>query len=80
MRSKECTKLCLNESGMNRMSMNEELINKSRIAKTKLFFEEREFFINWLFDEIKSAEAKAKKLGYKFSVRLNNTSDRKSVV
>ena len=62
MRSKECTRLCLNESGMNRMSMNEELINKSRIAKTKLFFEEREFFINWLFDEIKSAEAKAKKL------------------
>ena len=75
MRSKECTKLCLNESGMNRMSMREESINKSRIAKTKLFFEHREFFVNWLMDEIKTAEAKAKKLGYKFSVRLNNTSD-----
>lgn len=40
-----------------------------------MFFEEREFFVNWLFDEIITAELKAKQLGYKFSVRLNNTSD-----
>ena len=54
MRSKECTKLCLNESGMNRMNMKDEMINESRIKKTKLFFEHREFFVNWMFDEIKS--------------------------
>lgn len=75
MRTKECTKLCLNESGMNRMSMRNESINQSRIKKTKLFFENREFFVNWLVDEIYSAKLKAEKLGYRFSVRLNNTSD-----
>ena len=74
-RNDECTSLCLNESGMNRMSMRNEAINSSRIAKTKLFFEEREFFMRWMIDEIITAEIKARKLGYKFSVRLNNTSD-----
>lgn len=74
-RSKECTSLCLNESGMNRMSMRNEAINESRIKKTKLFFEHREFFVNWLIDEIYSAKLRAEKLGYSFSVRLNNTSD-----
>lgn len=75
MRTKECTKLCLNESGMNSMNMNGDKINQSRILKTKLFFEEREFFMSWLIDEIYSAKLKAEKLGYHFSVRLNNTSD-----
>jgi hypothetical protein len=74
-RTKECTLLCLNESGMNTMNMNGDKINQSRIKKTKLFFEHREYFVNWLIDEIKSAKLKAEKLGYKFSVRLNNTSD-----
>ena len=75
MRNEECTKLCLNESGMNTMSMNGDKINQSRIKKTKLFFEHREFFVNWLIDEIKTAKKRADKLGYRFSVRLNNTSD-----
>ena len=45
-RSEECTALCLNESGHNRMSKNGDDINKinqSRIIKTKLYFEERDF-------------------------------------
>lgn len=75
MRSKECTLLCLNESGMNTMNMQDDKINKSRIKKTKLFFEHRQFFMCWMIDEIQSAKNKADKLGYKFSVRLNNTSD-----
>jgi hypothetical protein len=75
MRNDECTRLCLNESGMNTMNMNGDKINQSRIKKTKLFFEHREFFVNWLIDEIYSAKLKAEKLGYHFSVRLNNTSD-----
>ncbi len=76
-RNKECTLLCLNESGMNRMTQKQkgDVINQSRIKKTKLFFEEREFFVRWLIDEIQSAKNKADKLGYRFSVRLNNTSD-----
>ena len=75
MRTEECTLSCLNESGMNSMNMNGDKINQSRIKKTKLFFEEREFFMAWLIDEIYSAWQKSINLGYKFSVRLNNTSD-----
>ena len=74
-RNEECTALCLNESGMNRIDVKKNRINESRIKKTKLFFEEREFFVNWLIDEISIAKRKAEILGYKFSVRLNNTSD-----
>ena len=74
-RTAECTLLCLNESGHNRMDVRENKINKSRIKKTKLFFEQREFLVRWIIDEIKSAKDKSEKLGYKFSVRLNNTSD-----
>ena len=75
MRTKECTSACLNESGHNIMRGNDDAINKSRIKKTKLFFEEREFFVDWLISEIESAKSKAFKLGYSFSIRLNNTSD-----
>lgn len=76
-RTKECTKFCLNESGMNTMvkDIKGEVINDSRITKTKLFFEERKFFMKWLIDEIKAAQSKAVRLSYTFSVRLNNTSD-----
>lgn len=75
MRTPECTSLCLNESGMNRMNMKDDMITKSRIKKTKLFFENRQYFMEWMVDEIKSAKKKADKMGYNFSVRLNNTSD-----
>jgi hypothetical protein len=75
MRTKECTKLCIHESGRNRIDVRENRINKSRIKKTKLFFEHREFFMKWLVDDITNAQKKAKDLGYHFSVRLNNTSD-----
>jgi hypothetical protein len=75
MRTDECTKFCLNESGRNRMDIHKNTINNARITKTKLFFENRQFFVRWMFDEIIAAEKKAKKLNYHFSVRLNNTSD-----
>lgn len=74
MRTKECTELCLNESGMNK-GMGGDKINQSRIKKTKLFFENRQFFMEWLVWEISQAKEKARKLNYSFSVRLNNTSD-----
>ena len=75
LRNIECTDLCLNESGMNRMSMNDELINRSRIKKTQLFFENREYFVKWMVYEIELTKLKAEKLGMSFSVRINNTSD-----
>jgi hypothetical protein len=76
-RTAECTKLCLNESGMNTMIQNikGDVINNSRITKTRLFFEDREFFMHMMIAEIRSGITRAKKLGYTFSVRLNNTSD-----
>jgi len=76
-RTAECTRLCLNESGMNRMVQNikGDAINESRIKKTKLFFEDRPFFMEWMIFEINAAKRKAAKLGYTLSVRLNNTSD-----
>lgn len=74
-RTAECTLLCLNESGRNKMKTEKETIKNSRIKKTKLFYEDKEFFVRWVFEEIKLAKIKADKLGFRFSVRLNNTSD-----
>ncbi len=75
MRTAECTAACLNESGHNRIDVKKNAINKARIKKTKLFFEERDFFMAWLFTEISKAKIDAENKGYKFSVRLNGTSD-----
>lgn len=72
-RTQECTDACLNESGHNKMG--KDYINNARISRTKLFFEQRNFFMSWLVDEIKAAQNKAFKKGYSFSVRLNGTSD-----
>lgn len=75
MRTEECTLLCLNESGRNKMVSDQNPIPNARITKTKLFFENREFFVRWVINEITSAKKKAEKNGFRFSVRLNNTSD-----
>jgi len=76
-RTAECTRLCLNESGMNTMvrSNGDDIINDSRITKTKLFFEHKEFFMDWLIRDIEAAKRKADRLSYTLSIRLNNTSD-----
>lgn len=75
MRTAECTEACLTESGHNRIDVKKNAINKARIAKTKLFFENREFFMGWLVTEIEKAKAQADTKGMRFSVRLNGTSD-----
>lgn len=75
MSTAECRAACLNESGHNRIDIKKNAINNARIKKTKLFFEEREFFMGWLVSEIKAAKEKVEKTGMKFSVRLNGTSD-----
>lgn len=75
MSTNECREACLAESGHNRIDVKENRINKSRIKKTKLFFEERNFFMAWLVAEITKAYTEAIKDGYRFSVRLNGTSD-----
>jgi hypothetical protein len=75
MSTEECREACLSESGHNRIDVKENRINKSRIAKTKLFFEHRDFFMKWLIAEITKASMDAKRDGFRFSVRLNGTSD-----
>lgn len=75
LRTKECTLACLNESGRNKIDVKENRINNARIKKTKLFFEDREFFMGWLIDEIRREKKKAESVGMTFSVRLNGTSD-----
>ena len=74
MATEECIAGCLNTSGRVKMD-NKNIILNSRIKKTQLFFNERDFFMNWLVAEIAASKVKAKKAGFKFSVRLNGTSD-----
>jgi len=74
-RTKACTAACLNLSGHNRMDIHENMINKSRVKKTKLFFEHREFTVRWIIAEIERFKRKADRISHTFSIRLNNTSD-----
>lgn len=76
-RTAECTRLCLNQSGKNIGPQKErgDFINNSRIKKTRMFFEEHDFFMDWLINEIEAAQRKAIRMSFKLSIRLNNTSD-----
>ena len=73
----ECRMGCLNTSG--RAGIEEfagtSIIHDARVKKTKMFYEQPQFFIAWLMAEIEAGQRKAKKDGYFFSVRLNCTSD-----
>ena len=73
----ECRLGCLNTSGLAKVELYAGLttISDSRKAKTRLLFEHKEFFMNWLVAEIKKAKQKADNINAEFSVRLNCTSD-----
>lgn len=78
--SKYCKDVCLNGSGRNLMDIlhtktEYSTITKARIKKTKLFFENKPYFMQWLITEIKKAKQKAFNENMNFSVRLNGTSD-----
>jgi hypothetical protein len=78
MATTDCIKGCLNTSGragMKIKSNNESRIIKSRIEKTKMFYENRDFFFAWLIAEIKGAKKLSESKGNDFAVRLNGTSD-----
>ena len=70
-RSKGCTASCLNTAGRGRM----DSIQKSRVAKTKLFFTQQLDFLAKLSKEISSSIKSATKKGMKSVFRLNLTSD-----
>jgi hypothetical protein len=74
----ECRLNCLHTSGRNGMEILsgvKTMTNDCRIKKTKLFYEQPEYFMQWLIAELERYQNKAKKDGYGFSVRLNCTSD-----
>lgn len=73
----ECRLGCLATSGHAGMELTagRSVIKNARIKKTRLFFEETEFFIQWMISEIKHYQKKAVKDNFFFSVRLNATSD-----
>jgi len=73
----ECRLGCLATSGRAKLEIHSgtSRIADARIKKTQLFYEHREFFMDWLIAEIKANQKKAAKLGMYFSARLNCTSD-----
>lgn len=77
MATNDCIDACLNESGRAGMEKKAGSTNiiTARIARTKLFYEQRTYFFNWLIAEIKAAKNLTKIRGNDFAVRLNGTSD-----
>lgn len=74
----ECRIGCLATSGhagMEIMGGKSSKIIDSRIKKIKLFYEQPEFFMQWLIAEIQKFQRKAKKNNMGFSIRLNGTAD-----
>jgi hypothetical protein len=75
--TKECRLGCLATSGRVKIETfsKKSTIQNARVIKTQLFFEQRQFFMDWVVAEMRGFEAKAKRDGYAFSARLNGTSD-----
>ena len=81
--SQHCKELCLNSAGHNKAdilangkeNVRESLINISRIKKTKLFYNDRDLYMDILIHEINRDRSYAERHGMEFSVRLNGTSD-----
>lgn len=73
----ECRMGCLNTSGRAGIEEFSGLtkIRDCRIKKTRLFYENTNFFMQWMFAEIRKYQLKAQRDGFFFSVRLNATSD-----
>jgi hypothetical protein len=71
-RSKGCSAACLHTAGNPAYMVGKA---RARIAKTKLYFEQREAFLTLLLEDIFWLSLRANKQGLKAGVRLNATSD-----
>ena len=69
--SSGCTAACLNTAGRGAMSS----VQRARIAKTKLFFQDKQAFLAMLWKEVTAGVKKAAKNGKNPCIRLNLTSD-----
>jgi len=77
-RTAGCTAACLNTAGRGGMFKRGEttnVIQKARIRKTKMFFEQRDAFMLQLEKDINKGIKQAERLGLKPVFRLNGTSD-----
>ena len=73
-----CKAACLNTAGrggMFKRGENTNTIQQARIRKTKLFYENREYFFSLLIKDIELAQKQSAKLGLITVFRLNGTSD-----
>ena len=72
-----CRGACLYASGLAKVEeyAGKNTIKTCRVNRTKLFFEDQDYFMGWLVDELKAAQAKAERDGMVYSVRLNGTTD-----
>lgn len=66
-----CETACLNTAGRGAFSN----VQQARIRRTKMFFEEREKFMQLLRKDISELRTKAGKKGMLLAIRLNGTSD-----
>jgi hypothetical protein len=71
MASEGCALSCLNTAGRGRCTSTQE----ARIRKTKLFFNNREYFMANLVKDVEAGIRKAARMGMKPAFRLNGTSD-----
>jgi len=77
-RTAGCTAACLNTAGrggMFKRGENTNMIQKARIRKTNLFFEDRDTFMEYLVADINKAIKFAAKMSLTPVFRLNGTSD-----
>ena len=77
-RTAGCTAACLNTAGrggMFRKGENTNMIQKARIRKTQMFFNERDAFMLDLYTDIQKAIRFAERKGLTPVFRLNGTSD-----
>ena len=79
-KSQHCREFCLNTSGHNKRDtlaygVKNSPITKSRIKKTRLFYNDRDLFMRLVIYEIRKWQKKAQEQNMDFSVRLNGTSD-----
>ena len=73
----ECRLGCLATSGRSAIEFfsGKSIIKDCRINKTRLFYENQNFFMQWLISDLKLLQIKAKKDGFFISARLNTISD-----
>lgn len=72
--SKWCKEACLNMSGRNGIFYDNRIQN-TRIKKTQLLMSYPMFVFDWITKEITLHKERAERKGYRFSVRINCTSD-----